>query len=107
MRRTILRIEKEYGEPLDIEVNGRCLTGKVERGALYAAVVLLALGTMWVTVAIVLPLLWAACRIAFSMVGFGTAVVAVVLALVLLWVVVRALLERSSGGRRGRDGWDD
>ena len=35
MRRTLLRIEKEDGEPLHIEVNGRCLAGRVERGAFY------------------------------------------------------------------------
>ena len=42
MRRTILRIEKEEGEPLYIEVNGTRLTGRVERGAFYAVAALLA-----------------------------------------------------------------
>jgi hypothetical protein len=83
MRRTILRIENEDGDPLDIEVNGRRLTGRFERGVFYTAVVLFVLGTLWVTVFIVLPLLGTALGVVFSIIGVGIVVVAIVLALVL------------------------
>lgn len=107
MRRTILKIEKADGEPLEIEVNGKRFTGGLERGAFYAAIVLLALGTLWVTLFVVLPLVGAALGVLFSIVGIGIVVVAIVLAFVLLWGVVSLLLERSSERRRRRDGWDD
>ena len=107
MKRTILKVEKEEGRPLEIEVNGRRLTGAVERGAFYTAVVLLALGTLWVTVAVVLPLLGIVLGVLFSIVGVGLVVIVILLALLLLWVVISSLLERSSE-RRGRgDGWDE
>ncbi len=107
MKRTILRIEKEDGEPLDIEVNGRRLTGRFERGVFYTVAALLALGTLWVTVAVVLPLLGAVLGVVFSIVGVGLTIVAIVVVLVLVWVVVNGVLGRSSGGRRGRDDWDE
>ena len=59
------------------------------------------------TVAVVLPLLVAALGILFSIVGVGLTILAIVLVLALLWVAIRVLLERSSGRRRGRDGWDE
>ena len=107
MRRTILRIEKQDGEPLGIEVNGRRLTGGFERGLFYAAVLLLAFGALWVTVVVVLPLLGFALGVLFSIVGVGIAVAAIVVALVVLWAVISLLLERSTERRRRRDGWDD
>ncbi len=107
MRRTILKIETQDGDPLEIEVNGRRLTGGFERGAFYAAVALLAFGALWVTVVVVLPLLGIALGVLFSIVGAGIAVAAIVLALVVLWGVVSLLLERSSERRRRRDGWDE
>ena len=107
MRRTILRIEKQDGEPLGIEVNGRLLTGGFERGIFYVAVLLLALGALWVTVVVVLPLLGIVLGVLFSIVGAGIAVAAIVLVLVVLWVVVSLLLERSTERRRRRDDWED
>ena len=107
MTRTYLRIEKHDDEPLELEVNGKRLTGPVERGAFYAAGILLALGTLWVTVAVVLPLLGVLLSILFSLVGIGIIVVAIVVIGVLLWVVVSTLLERTSPRRRGRDGWEE
>ena len=107
MRRTILKIEKEDDEPLEIEVNGRCLTGRLERGAFYTAVVLLGLGTLWVTVAVVLPLLGIVLSLVVSIIGVAITVVAIVLVLALLWVVISTLLDRLSGRRRGRDELDE
>ncbi len=107
MRRTILKIEKEGGEPLEMEVNGRRLTGSFERGAFYAAAALLGFGALWVTVVVVLPLLGIVLGVLFSIVGVGIAVAAIVLALVVLWGVVSLLLDRSSERRRRRGGWDE
>ena len=107
MRRTILRIEKDQGEPLDIEVNGRRLVGSVERGLFYTAAGLLALGALWVTVAVVLPFVGVLIGLLFSLVGIGLVIVVIVVVAVLSWVVLNALLERSSRGKRVRDDWEE
>ena len=107
MRKTIIRIEKPDGEPLEIEVNGRHLTGSFERGIFYAAAILLALGALWVTVFVVLPLLGIVLGFLFSIVGAGIAIAAIVVALVVLWAVISPLLERSTERRRHRDDWED
>ena len=107
MRRTVLRIEKEDGAPLEVEVNGRLLTGGFERGVFYGAVALLALGALWVTVAVVLPMFGAILTVLVSIVGVGILVVIIALGIVFLWVVVRMFLERSSErGRRAND-WEE
>ena len=107
MRRTILKIEKDDGEPLEMEVNGRRLTGRFERGIFYIFVALLALGTLWVIVAVVLPLVGIVLGFLFSIVGFSIIVIAVVLVLVVLWLVVSRIQERSSGRRKRREGWEE
>ena len=107
MRRTILRIEKDEDEPLDIEVNGRRLTGSVERGLFYTAAGLLALGALWVTIAVVLPFVGVLVGLLFSLVGIGIAIIAIVVVVVLLWVSLNALLQRSPRGRRARDDWEE
>ena len=107
MRRTILKIEKEDDEPLEIEVNGRRLTGDIERGVFYVAVVLLVSGALWLTVVVVLPLLGIALGVVFAIIGVGIVVVAIGLVLVLLWRVVSAFLEGSTERGRRRDEWDE
>ena len=107
MRRTILKIEKQDGEPLEIEVNGKRLVGAFERGLIYGAVALLGLGTLWVTVTVVLPLVGVVLGLFVSIVGVAVTVAAILLLLALIWVVVSTLLDRSSGRRRERDDWDE
>ena len=107
MRRTVLRIEKQDGEPLEVEVNGRLLTGGFERGVFYGAVALLALGALWVTVAVVLPMFGVVLTVLVSIVGVGILVVIIALVMVFLWVVVRVLLERSSERRRRANDWEE
>ncbi len=107
MRRTLLRIEKEDGVPLEIEVNGRRLTGGFERGAFYGAVVLLALGALWVTVAVVLPMFGVILTVLVSIIGVGILVVIIGLVIVFLWSVVSLFLERSFQRRRRTDDWED
>ncbi len=107
MRRTILKIEKQDGEPLEIEVNGKRLVGAFERGLFYGAVALLGLGTLWVTVTVVLPLVGVVLGLFVSIVGVAVTVAAILLLLALIWVVVSTLLDRSSGRRRERDDWDE
>ena len=107
MRRTLLRLEKEDGEPLEIEVNGRRLTGGFERGAFYGALVLLVLGALWVTVAVVLPMVGVVLTVLVSIIGVAILVGIIGLVMVFLWSVVSLLLERSSERRRRADDWHE
>ena len=107
MKRTILKIEKDNGEPLEIEINGRPLTGRFERATFFAALGLLGLGTLWVIVAVVLPMLGVVLSLAVSVVIVGVIILAAVLVVVLLWGLGNMLLDRSSERRRRSGGWED
>ena len=107
MKRTILKIEKENGLPLEIEINGKALTGRFQRAAFFAAVGLLGLGTLWVTVAFILPMLGIVLSLAASVVLVGIVIVAALVLLILVWGLVGVLLDRSSERRGRNEGWED
>lgn len=100
MKKTILKIELNEGAPLDIEVNGRRLRGALERGVFYVAAGLSALGAVWVTVSVVLPLLGSILGTLVSLLGIGIMIAGTLLAVLTAVIVLGAVV--SGRQRRGR-----
>ena len=96
MKRTIIKLEFEKGSPLDIEINGRQLTGIIERSVFYVAAVLLALGAGWAIINVLLPLVWIFLKFLLSIIGIGF----IVLGLIIVVAFVFGLIKwRSDKGR--------
>ena len=101
-----MKIEKEEGFPLEIEVNGKRLSGAVERGGFFAAVTLAAVGVLLLIVYVILPLLGVALGLIFAIFGVGLLIVAVIVAIVIIGGLVGGLLKESSRDGRRNDDWD-
>lgn len=93
MRKTIIKIESEEGSPPDIEINGKRLTGSVERVTFYAAIVLLALGILWLTIYVLLPILGIVLGLVFALIGVGIIFVGLILAAAIITGVVELLFQ--------------
>jgi len=106
MKRTIIKIEKEEGLPLEIEVNGRHISGALERAAFFAAVALAAIGVLLLIVYVILPLLGIALGLVFAIFGVGLLIVGVIVAIVIIGGLVGGLLEKRSTDVRRNDDWD-
>lgn len=107
MKRTFLKIEKEDDSSLEIVINGKHLSGTVERATFIASVVLAAIAVLLLIVYIVLPLIGIALGIAFAIIGVGLLIVGVMAAIAIIGGLVSGMLEgRSRGGRRDDD-WDE
>ena len=91
MKKTIIKIESEKGLPPDIEVNGKRLRGATERVLFYTAVALLALGVIWLTIYVLLPILGIVLGLVFALIGVGIIVVGLVLAAAIIAGVVELL----------------
>ncbi len=98
MKRTIIKLEFEKGSPLDIEINGRQLTGVAERAIFYVAAVLLALGAGWAIFNVVLPLIWIVVKFIFSIIGLGLMVLGVIFVVAVIFG-----LFKWKYGRRGEN----
>ncbi len=94
MKKTIIKIESEKGLPPEIEINGKRLTGTVERVAFYAAVALLALGVIWLTIYVLLPLLGIVLGLVFALIGVGIIVLGIVLAAAIIAGVLELLFRK-------------
>ncbi len=106
MKRTFLKIEKEDGFPLEIEINGRHLSGALEQVAFFASVALAAIGILLLLVYVVLPLLGIALGLIFGIIGIGLLIVGVGVVIAIIGGLIGGMLEgRSRGGRRDDD-WD-
>ncbi len=105
MKRTFLRIEKEEGFPLEIEINGRQLSGAFERAAFYASVALGAFGILLLLTYVVLPLLGIALGLIFGILGIGLLIFGVGIAIVIVGGLVGGILEGRSRGDRRDDDW--
>lgn len=101
MTKTLLKVETNDDAPLEIEVNGRRLTGALERGMFYAAVGLGALGAVWVTLSVVLPLLGSILGILLSLLGIGVVIAGIILVVLMAAIVLGSVLS----GRQGRGRW--
>ena len=99
MKRTIIKLEFEKGSPLDIEINGRQLTGLAERSIFYVAAVLLALGAGWAIINVLLPLLWIVLKFLLSIIGIGF----IVVGLIIVVAFVFGLLKWRSDKRRSNN----
>jgi hypothetical protein len=96
MKKTIIKIESEKGLPPDIEINGKRLTGEIERAAFYAALILLTLGVILLTVYVLLPLLGIFLGLVFALIGVGI----IVLGIVLGAAIIAGVVERMSQEKR-------
>ena len=105
MKRTFLRIEKEEGFPLEIEINGRHLSGAFERAAFYASVALAAFGILLLLVYVVLPLLGIALGLIFGVLGIGLLILGVGVAVMIVGGLIGGILEGRSRGSRRDDDW--
>lgn len=94
MRRTIIRVEAEQGLPLEIELNGSLLTGRVERAAFFGAAGLLGLGLVLLTVYVLLPLLGIAIGVMFAVFGVLVVVLALIFAVALVGGVLGTAFHR-------------
>jgi hypothetical protein len=104
MKKTIIKIESEKGYPSSIEVNGKRLTGAIERTVFYSAVILLVLGVIWLSVYVLLPLLGIVLGLVFALIGVGIIVLGLILAAAILAGVVEWLFRESRHGHH-RDGY--
>ena len=99
MKRTIIKLESEKGFPLDIEINGRQLTGVAERAIFYVVVVLLALGAGWVIFNIVLPFIWIILKLIVSIISYGFIFLGVILVMAVIFGLFKWKFDkRSSNG---------
>ena len=102
MKRTLLRIEKEDGFPLEIEINGKHLSGSLERTSFFVSIALAAVGVLLLLVYVVLPLLGIALGLIIGIIGIGLLIVGVGVVIAIIGEVIGGMLEgRSRGGRRG------
>ncbi len=107
MKRTFLRIEKDDGFPLEIVINGRHLSGAVERAVFFVSVALAAIGVLLLLVYVVLPLLGIALGLIFGIIGIGLLIVGVGVAITIIGGLIGGILERRSRGGRREDNWFD
>ena len=105
MKRTYLRIEKEEGLPLDIEINGRNLSGAFERTVFYASISVAALGMLLLLVYVVLPLLGIALGLVFGILGVALVIFGVGVVIVILGGLIGGALEGRPGGGHRDDDW--
>ena len=101
MKKTIIKIESEKGSPPDIEINGKRLTGTNERVIFYAAVVLISLGILWLTIYVLLPILGIVLGLVFALIGVGIIFLGLVLAAAIIAGVVELMFQekRHTGHR--------
>jgi len=91
---------------MEIEINGKHLSGVFERVTFFASVVLAAIGVLLLIVYVILPLIGLALGIALAIIGIGLLIVGGFAAMAIIGGLVGGMLEgRSRGGRRDDD-WD-
>lgn len=93
MKKTIIKIESEKGLPAEIEINGKRLTDSVERFIFYAAVLLLCVGVIWLTIYVLLPLLGIVLGLVFALIGVGIITIGLLLGIAIVVGLVEGLLR--------------
>ena len=104
--------KKEIGVITDIglgvsPIDGKHLSGTVERATFFASVLLAAIGILLLLIYVILPIIGIALGIALAIIGFGVIIVGVAAAIAIIRALMSGILESRSRDDRRDDYWDE